>query len=190
MQNSKTKILVEVADYYSSKLAQYGETPQGVDWNGEESQTLRFSQLCKIIGTSDHFSVNDLGCGYGALYDFLTHKYTSFSYFGSDVSKSMIQAAENRYQGKINTRFELSSEPGQIADYSIASGIFNVRMNRPDDEWIIYLETILDILDRTSNIGFAFNCLTSYSDPDKKHGYLYYANPYCLIYVNEVIRLM
>ena len=80
MQNTKTDLLIEVAEYYTSKLAQHGETPRGVDWNGEQSQMLRFEQLSKIVDTSTQFSINDLGCGYGALYDFLAHKYESFSY--------------------------------------------------------------------------------------------------------------
>lgn len=71
-----------MATYYSDKLAQHGERPRGVDWNGEESQTLRFEQLCKVIGMPIQFSINDLGCGYGALYDFLAQKYETISYAG------------------------------------------------------------------------------------------------------------
>jgi len=181
MQNNKTNILAEVAEYYTSKLVQHGETPRGVDWNGEESQTLRFVQLSKILDTSSHFSINDLGCGYGALYAFLAHKYASFSYFGIDVAESMIRAAEKRYQDKSKARFVFSSEPEQVADYGIASGIFNVRLNQSDDEWLLYLETTLGTLDRTSRFGFAFNCLTSYSDADKMRDNLYYANP-CMLF--------
>lgn len=33
------------------------------------------------------------------------------------------------------------------------------------------------MLDQTSRLGFAFNCLTSYFDEDKKRDYLYYADP-------------
>ena len=36
MQKNKTDLLTEVAEYYTSKLAEHGETPHGVDWNGEE----------------------------------------------------------------------------------------------------------------------------------------------------------
>ena len=181
MQNTKTNILAEVAEYYTSKLVRHGETPQGVDWNGEESQTLRFVQLCKIVDNSSHFSINDLGCGYGALYDFLAHKYASFSYFGIDVAESMIRAAERRYQDRKEASFVLSSVPEQVADYGVASGIFNVRLGRSDDEWMLYLETTLGTLDRTSRLGFAFNCLTSYSEKDKMRDYLYYANP-CVLF--------
>lgn len=180
MQKNKTDLLIEVAEYYTSKLAQHGETPQGVDWNGEESQMLRFEQLSKIVDTSKHFSINDLGCGYGALYDFLTQKYESFAYAGVDVSENMIRSAEQRYQATSKARFVLASEPEQIADYGVASGIFNVRLGRLDDEWWAHLEATLDILDRTSLFGFAFNCLTSYSDADRMRNYLYYADPCAL----------
>ena len=179
MENSLP--LSNIANYYSAKFSEHGETPQGVDWNGEESQTLRFVQLCKIVDNSSHFSINDLGCGYGALHDFLAFKYASFSYFGIDVAESMIRAAEKRYQDKNKVHFVLSSEPEQVADYGVASGIFNVRLDRSDDEWMLYLETTLDTLDRTSRLGFAFNCLTSYSEKDKMRDYLYYANP-CMLF--------
>lgn len=181
MLNKKTDLLTEVAEYYTAKLAEHGETPCGVDWNGEEGQTLRFEQLCKIIDTANHISINDLGCGYGALYEFLVHKYDELSYFGLDVSEEMIKAAERRFKNEPRARFELSSEPNQVADFSMASGIFNVRMGRSDDEWRSYLEATLDVLDRTSRVGFAFNCLTSYSDRDKMRDYLYYADP-CVLF--------
>ncbi len=108
------------------------------------------------------------------------NQYESLVYTGIDVSAEMIQAAGQRYQQTQHLRFISSSEPDEIADYGIASGIFNVRQRRSDDEWRTYLEATLDVLDRTSRIGFSFNCLTSYSDLDKKKDYLYYADPTAL----------
>ena len=178
MSSDKIDLLTEVAQYYSTKLAEHGETPQGVDWNGENGQKLRFEQLYKIIETENTFSINDLGCGYGALYDFLINKYyKKISYAGVDISKAMIKAAEQRYKDQPQVSFVLSNEPIQIANFGVASGIFNVRMGRSDEEWRLYLEATLDVLDRTSNIGFAFNCLTSYADKDKMRDDLYYADP-------------
>lgn len=180
MQKTKTDLLTEVADYYSEKLALYGETPKGVDWNGEDSQTMRFEQLCKIINGQDQFSLNDLGCGYGALHGFLDRRFSGFSYSGIDVSENMVRSAQQRFQAAGNARFVLSSKPDGVADYGVASGIFNVRLGRSDTEWREYLEATLDILDRTSRIGFSFNCLTSYSDSVKMRDYLYYADPCAL----------
>jgi SAM-dependent methyltransferase len=180
MADKITDMLAKVANYYSGKLAEYGETPLGVDWNGEESQVLRFKQLVKIIPKIDHFSVNDLGCGYGALFDYLNSCYRDFIYNGYDISCDMIMAAQNRHINALNARFAVAAEPSEIAEYGIASGIFNVRLARNDVEWRQYLEATLDVLDRTSRRGFAFNCLTSYSDAHKMRDYLFYADPCAL----------
>ncbi|MYN15029.1 methyltransferase [Pusillimonas sp. TS35] len=178
MQNKKTSLFDEVATYYAEKLAEHGDTPRGVDWNGEESQMVRFAQLCKIIDPkTPNFSLNDLGCGYGALLDYLRDKHAYCTYLGVDVSQEMIKVAEQRHATADQARFITATEPDQIADYGVASGIFNVRLGRSDAEWFDYLQATLDVLDRTSSLGFAFNCLTSYSDEDKKRDYLYYADP-------------
>lgn len=174
-------LLADVADYYSSKLAAHGASPQGVDWNGEASQVLRFEQLCRIITTPQGFSLHDLGCGYGALFDYMVGRYPAFSYVGLDVSGDMVDAAAQRHRENPNARFIQSSEPDGVADYGVASGIFNVRLGYGDDEWLAYLTATLDTLDRTSRLGFAFNCLTSYSDADKMRDYLYYADP-CAVF--------
>jgi SAM-dependent methyltransferase len=181
MAHEPTDILSEVADYYSAKLAEHGVTARGVDWNGEESQQLRFEQLCRIIDEPGAYSINDLGCGYGALFDFLNSRYQSCTYNGYDVSGEMIRAATTRYGGNPSAKFAVTSEPLSTADYGVASGIFNVRLGRSDAQWRAYLEATLDILHRTSHRGFAFNCLTSYSDADKMQEYLYYADP-CMLF--------
>jgi SAM-dependent methyltransferase len=180
MADKNTDILADVADYYTAKLGEYGETPQGVDWNSEESQVLRFEQLNKVIGVSLGFSLNDLGCGYGALFDYLQSRSRDFTYNGYDISPSMIRAAQNRHAHHPNARFVVAAKPPETADYGIASGIFNVRLGRNDAEWREYLEDTLNGLDRTSRRGFAFNCLTFYSDADKMRDYLYYADPCAL----------
>jgi SAM-dependent methyltransferase len=177
MEKNKSDILADVADYYSAKLAEHGATPRGVDWNGEESQTLRFEQLLKIIQPQRGFSLNDLGCGYGALFDYLRDKYQDFTYTGCDVSRDMIISARAAYKDAANAKFEVTAAPPAMADYGIASGIFNVRLGRGDAEWLEYVKRTLDDLDRTSQHGFSFNCLTFYSDADRMRDYLFYADP-------------
>ena len=67
-----------------------------------------------------------------------------------------------------NARFEVGDEPSQPADYSVASGIFNVRLSNSTEEWERHIEQAIEVLDRSSTRGFAFNCLTAYSDEDKQ----------------------
>lgn len=181
MKDRHPNFLKDVADYYSAKLAEHGETPRGVDWNGAESQRLRFEQLKKIIDHPAGFCINDLGCGYGAFYEYLCLHYADFAYRGIDVSGDMIRAAQARYLSHGKACFVMAAEPSEVANYGVASGIFNVRLGRDDAQWREHLQNTLDALDRTSSEGFAFNCLTSYSDTDKMRNYLYYADP-CLLF--------
>jgi SAM-dependent methyltransferase len=177
MSFEKNGLLKEVAGYYSSKILKHGDTPQGVDWNGEKGQVTRFFQLCKIISTAQPVSVNDLGCGYGALFEFLQAGHDVLSYQGVDVSEQMISASRARFKNEKRAEFILSDTPDRIADYGLASGVFNVRFKRSDSDWRDYMGGVLDTLDATSRFGFAFNCLTSYSDESHMRKDLYYSNP-------------
>jgi SAM-dependent methyltransferase len=178
MLSKDHEILANVATYYKAKLMEHGETARGVDWNGDQSQIARFEQLCKIFEAQEGiFSVNDLGCGYGALVDYLADRHAACSYAGIDISEEMIAAAQRRYVSSDSIRFVCSDRPDRIADYGVASGIFNVRMKHSNAEWKDYIEATLRQMDRSSSKGFSFNCLTSYSDQDRKRDSLYYADP-------------
>jgi SAM-dependent methyltransferase len=147
MRVQVTGLLSDVAAYYAEKLSEHGDTPRGVDWNGEESQQVRFTELCKIIDPrKPNFSLNDLGCGYGALLDYLRATHAVRTYLGVDVSREMIKAAERRHAADDRVLFITSAEPDNVADYGVASGIFNVRLGRSNVEWFDYLQATLDVL--------------------------------------------
>ena len=169
--------LADIAAYYTQKIAAHGETAQGVDWNGAESQSLRFEQLTKLITRTTGFTINDLGCGYGALFDYLLTRYDNFQYRGYDISTEMISAAQMRHAKHDDASYWIGARPDGAADYTVASGIFNVRLEQSDESWIRYFKTTLDAINETSTLGFAFNCLTSYSDRERMRQYLYYSNP-------------
>lgn len=172
-----------VGAYYAGQLHDWGATARGVDWNSDESQNLRFAQLLKISNgeAKTRFSINDYGCGYGALIDFLTHCQYDFDYCGFDVAPEMVALAKTRYQALSHCRFVESELLLPLADFTVASGIFNVRLQTSDEEWLSYMLETLACIDRHSRLGFAFNVLTSYSDEEKKRPDLYYADP-CLLF--------
>lgn len=166
-----------VAEYYTRRLQAHGATPQGVDWNSEAAQTRRFEQLLKIGGPGEAFSLNDYGCGYGALLGYLRARGWTGAYQGYDVSPEMIARATQLHAG--DTRCAFTTEPSDLTaqDYCIASGIFNVRLNLPDPLWREYVLATLSELDALSQRGFSFNALTSYSDPERMRPDLHYADP-------------
>lgn len=171
---SNDSLLREVADYYAGKLEAHGATSRGVDWSTEEGQHLRFEQLCRVLPDAP-CSLHDIGCGYGALSTFLSQRCSGVAYHGWDISEAMIEAA--RKEASAGAHFHVGGTPIEPADYCVASGIFNVRLSRSDEEWTAYMTSTLEMMDGASLKGFAFNCLTSYSDEDRKRPDLYYADP-------------
>ena len=171
--------LQAIETYYSNKINEHGASPKGVDWNGTNSQNIRFEQLCKIL-PADHeqtFSLNDLGCGYAALIDYLKPQRPDFKYIGYDLSEKMIEHGVNRNKHFKNIEFQCSDNITVQSDFSVASGIFSVKLDESDDAWLNHIKSILHNIDTQSSKGFAFNCLTKYSDADKIMPHLYYADP-------------
>ena len=176
-QHKSDSFLRKVETYYSETLARHGATAKGVDWNGTESQYVRFQQVSKIIQQDGPFSISDIGCGYGALFDYLRENYTDFKYWGVDISASMIETAIAQHEQHPNATFYHGTEAPHTHDYTVASGIFSVCLETPQDKWAEYIKNTLVQLDAASDKGFAFNCLTSYSDVKKMKPHLYYADP-------------
>lgn len=185
----------EVNKYYTQKVKTYGATPQGVDWNGEESQQLRFKELLNVVTDKDNpFSILDYGCGYGSLYGYMQNRYSDFRYTGFDISLEMIDKAKSLYQSS-NCNWINEDQKSVKYDYVVASGIFNVKMKTAEAEWKDYIIDTLHKINDLAIKGFSFNLLTSYSDKEYMRDYLYYADPlflfdYCKRNFSKYVALM
>lgn len=180
MNDPSRDVLGAVARYYTAKLMAHGPSARGVDWNDEASQRTRFEQLSRVISAPEPFSINDLGCGYGAMFAFLAERFSDFAYCGVDISGAMIRAAVRRFRADSRSRFCVGAACPEPADYTFASGIFNVRLRTGAARWRRHVLEILDRMSESSRRGFAFNCLTAYSDPGRTRPDLYYADPCAL----------
>jgi SAM-dependent methyltransferase len=155
-----------VREYYSGTIERHGPTPLGVDWPNAVSQYLRFVQLLKVCDFARPFSLNDFGCGYGALLEYLAmrHSEAEIVYRGIDISPSMIAGARERWAGHDRAKFVVGLRCSQMADYSLASGVFNVRLGHPLADWESYVESILRDMQAGSRIGFAVNFMLPHED--------------------------
>jgi len=172
------QLRAKVRTYYSGKIKHHGPTPLGVDWPNAVSQYLRFAQLVKVCDFTRPFSLNDFGCGYGALLEYiaLRHPRSKVTYHGVDISPSMVETARERWKKNRRATFAVGSRCGQIADYSLASGIFNVRLGQPVGEWESYVESILADLRGNSRIGFSVNFMLPH-DAQPSENELYRTQP-------------
>ena len=177
-------VLDPVCRYYEAKLAKHGATPAGVDWNSEASQFVRFEQFMGLLNDPGA-SICDYGCGYGALLPFIRSRGHQGFYTGFDAAPAMTGAAAAIHAGDRGATFVSRRAELEPSDVTVASGIFNVRLAAPVEEWDEHVKATVRDLASLSRRGFAFNMLTSYSDSDKQRADLYYADPrqmldYCL----------
>ncbi|NQU55987.1 MAG: class I SAM-dependent methyltransferase [Rhodospirillales bacterium] len=170
--------LKEIAYIFDRRVRRFGETPAGVLWKNSEGQQLRFEILAGIIddlALREKVTVNDFGCGYGAMYDFLEGLpgMADLTYTGYDIAEEMIATAWHRTRGRQATFIE-ASKIDQAADFTFVSGTFNLKLEVADIPWNAFVKSNLAALWPKSKKALAFNML------DKNHPVqgkdLYYAD--------------
>jgi len=165
--------LKKIKKLYTENIIAMGVTSKAVGWKTEESQLIRFDKLATIIMDREmSITVNDYGCGYGALLKyFLEERHIQVSiYNGYDISPEMLAVASRElsfFKGQLNL-LETSSIK-TVADYSFVSGTFNVRFDADRKSWEDFIREKLYEMYKFSRIGFSFNLLTSYVDYEEPH---------------------
>lgn len=178
MDQEYAEVYASIESYYSEKITAFGPTPRGADWDSNITQEVRFLQLLKICNFSAPFALNDVGCGYGALLSYLTryHFETYIDYLGFDVSPAMICQADSLQRDLSRAGFMVAKVSPRIADYSVASGIFNVKLDQPLDKWERYIGKTLVDMHTSSRLGFAVNFMTPSAVNENPEG-LYCTTP-------------
>jgi SAM-dependent methyltransferase len=152
-----------IKDYFERTAAK-GDSYEGVGYPTLQKQTVRFDAALRLIepGVED-FSVNDFGCGLAHLYDHIKAKRLPMkSYRGYDLSERSLEMARERLGDQVELIRDdhLTKE----ADYSFALGIFNVRLDATDEEWLAFMKSVARELYEHSTRGCAFTSLSTYVD--------------------------
>lgn len=173
-----SELLAPVAAAFERRLKLHGVGPSAVFWNNFEGQQLRFELLIGVMEDDVRrrkISINDLGCGYGALFEFLQYMppMEGGRFFGYDISAEMIKAARRRVSDP-RAQFYESSIAVHVADYSFASGAYNMKQTAGEEEWNDYVKESLRRLWSKSTKGMAFNMLND--QREKIEDWLYYAD--------------
>jgi SAM-dependent methyltransferase len=164
--------------YYTDKISRHGVGPRGVDWTCTATQELRFVQLLKLCDFSRPFSLNDVGCGYGALVEFVARRdpKADIDYLGVDLSPAMISRARRRHRGAQARRFLVGREIPRVADYAVASGVMNVMLDQSRALWEEFVADTLRRMRASSRRGFAVNFMAERPDGTATQG-LYCTDP-------------
>jgi len=184
-------------DYYAECRERTGSAQQ-VGWKSDAAQLRRFQQLARLLPVSGNFSLNDLGCGLGGFAHFLTRRTNRrVDYHGYDVLPGMVVRARQLTKDVPGVRFQRIEHARAMheADFTVASGIFSLRGNATNQAWKDYILETIRIMHERSRRGFAFNALTSYSDPPLMRPELYYADPcelfdFCMQHCSRHVALL
>jgi hypothetical protein len=173
-------MLTPVTAAYRLQYRRNGATPKGVFWSSEDNMRKRFEILSRVFYPEDiatgEACIADLGCGYGALYDFLkAHPILrGGEYRGYDICKSLLDACKTRVRDP-RASFHLSMRVTEPADYLFVSGTFNLKLGADEVDWLTYIQTSLEALWNQTNKALAFNML-DITDAGTMSA-LYYADP-------------
>ncbi|MDP6172688.1 MAG: class I SAM-dependent methyltransferase [Rhodospirillales bacterium] len=172
-------LLRSVSKSYGAALNLFGPISRGVGWRKPEEQVMRFHILAQVMAGRRHrggVSINELGCGYGAMFDaFRTEPFMQDgSYWGYDINQRMLAQAEARISDP-RARFIHGHEVTRMADYSLVSGTYNIKMEADDATWLTFIEQSLTMLWKNSRLGLAFNMMSRLGEKKEKN--LYYADP-------------
>lgn len=182
--------------YYQNRFESFNASSQKVGWKNVHAQEDRFRQFLFLFKEKSSFSLNDLGCGLGDFASFLRiNGYRDVSYFGYDHNLKMIEQCQAlNDSNQLNFKHISDAKEIKEADYTIASGIFNLRFSKEDIVWRTEIESTLSVLNQKSEKGFGFNILSSFSDKEFHKNELYYADPtyflgYCLEHFSRDVIL-
>lgn len=190
--------LNQIHDFFQDCFENHGESAEGVGWNGAPAQELRFDQLLKVIQPEQPFTIIEFGCGYGHLLNTMRAKgLNPCHYAGVDILESSLEAARQHFKEDPAVSFHQTLAEVPKADYLVASGVFNVKLDHENTTWTRYVIQSLHDFNQATRHGFAVNFLTKYSDFDRmaQRPDLYYADPcflfdYCKINFSRNVALL
>ncbi len=153
----------QISNIYNKRFNNYNNTPKGVFWNSKLSQDLRLNIILdKIlkITKSEEFSIADIGCGYGRLYEVIKERKLDgkVQYYGFDINQKLINFCKNNKDFK-NVEFAISALPFKKTDYVVMSGTYNLTPTNNIPLWEDYIIKNLTSNWKLVEKAMIFNCL-------------------------------
>ena len=161
MDNTKGEFDLNLGRIYDARFKKYGATPKGSYWISEARQNLRFKILLHEtikLQKQGYFSIGDIGCGYGALANYIskTQYAESVRYYGYDISEALINHC--RLPPRFHwATFEKGSHPHIEMDFCLMSGTYNLSATEYVDEWEDYIFRNLSDCWLQTKIAIIFN---------------------------------
>lgn len=183
-------------DHYRNTIIKHGAGSKGVDWGESELNTdIRHEMMLNIIKEKDEMiSILDVGCGYGAFYEYINKKNLNVNYTGIDIVSEMIDLGINRNQGAemICDDFLDHDFKDEKYDYVICNGILTQKVTASISEMNEFANKLIKKMYFLCGTGIVFNVMSTHVNFQKDN--LYYRNPselmsWCMSEISPHIKL-
>ena len=152
MQSNFESVLSKI---YFKRFIKYGAKPEGSFWASKSRQESRFKIMLdeiQKINKSRMFELSDVGCGYGALVDYIKscQMSKSIQYSGYDISEGLIKQCKQKFSEHW-VDFSVGTCPNVTRQYCVMSGTYNLSATENTVQWEKYvLRSILKCWQKTS----------------------------------------
>ena len=176
----KTEFEKQIANVFNKRFLQLGAQPEASLWFCKTRQRKRFETIASLIfkrAKSQTLSISDIGCGYGAFYNFLmTYKSgVDLKYTGYDIASSPIEYCLDNYLSP-SANFICGSSLKKPTDFTTMSGTFNLAPHTKISEWRKYYFNELSRIFQGTKSFMIFNITISSQARISPRG-IFYENP-------------
>lgn len=154
----------ELCRVYDRQFKVHGGVPEGSFWYDERRQVLRFEvifdQLKRLFPRT--FSIADIGCGYGAMLDYILQAsiVDAGCYTGYDISKNLVESCRKRFF-EVGAEFNIGDSPVVSVDCSVMSGTYNKTVTKNVRRWEAYVFACLSKIWKKTEVAMVFNLQSS-----------------------------
>jgi SAM-dependent methyltransferase len=150
-----------IAQKYNRRFTKLGAVPEASLWFSRERQLARFKLIADVVAQKRppaNFSINDIGCGYGAFLPYLFQRFPDedFKYTGFEIAEKPLNYCIKTYQTS-NVVFKMGSSPKSHSDFSVMSGTYNYAPVLSPKVWQAYLFKNLSQIWSYCRCGIIFN---------------------------------
>ena len=176
---SQSLFEASIRSAYTRRFRERGAQAEGVFWASRLSQQARFEQVLHDMKSeqgSDQFSLADVGCGYGALFDYIrrTETWRRTEYYGVDINKEMVSYCKREHSANSH-RFSLGRTTQRPVDFAVFVGTFNLCHTDDYRLWESYILRQLSLNWTKVRSGLVLN-ITSQSKA-KINNNIFYVQP-------------
>ncbi len=158
------RLFAKLQDSYQFAYDAYGANAAGVYWAEQRHQRVRFDHIARLFRAHPRdqpWTVADLGCSYGALFEDLVRRRLAtpgLRYIGYDIFAPMLSEARARITDP-RARFEFGHRVDRPVDYAVASGTFSMKMDEDPARFRRFALDGLGAMAAQVRLGFAVNML-------------------------------